>query len=73
MSSTKLSFTKWPRAADQTTLTTMNDYDDLDAYNGDSEHDMWVDFDYNENTGELPELFEESDTDEYIDNLNDWD
>lgn len=51
----------------------MNDYDDLDAYNGDSEHDMWVDFDYNENTGELPELFEESDTDEYIDNLNDWD
>ena len=51
----------------------MNDYDDLDAYNGDSEHDMWEDFDYNENTDELPELFEESDTDEYIDNLNEWD
>ena len=51
----------------------MNQYDDLDTYNGDAEHDMWVDFDYHENTGELPELFEESDLDNNLNNLNDWD
>lgn len=51
----------------------MNDYDDLDTYNGDPVHDGWVDFDYIENTGELSSLFEDSDLDEYIDNLNDWD
>ena len=60
----------------------MNDYDDLDAYNGDSEHNMWVDFDYNENTGELSvidsslaeqDIFDEPDLDTYINNLNDWD
>lgn len=51
----------------------MNQYDDLETYNGDSEHDMWVDFDYHENTSELPELFEESDLDNIVDNLNDWD
>lgn len=51
----------------------MNDYDDLDTYNGDPVHDGWVDFDYIENTGELSSLFEDSDLDEYFDNLNDWD
>lgn len=51
----------------------MDEYEDLDAYNGDTEHDMWVDFDYNENTGELSGLFEDSDIDSYINNLNDWD
>ncbi len=35
----------------------MNTYDDLDTYNGDTEHDMWVDFDNFENTG-LPDAFE---------------
>lgn len=30
----------------------MDEYDDLDTYNGDPVHDGWVDFDYNENTGE---------------------
>ena len=50
----------------------MDEYEDLDAYNGDTEHDMWVDFDYNENTGELSSPFEDSDLDQYIDNLNDW-
>ena len=39
----------------------MDEYDDLDTYNGDTEHDMWVDFDYNENTGELSDLFEDTD------------
>lgn len=29
----------------------MDEYDDLGTYNGDSVHDMWVDFDNYENTG----------------------
>lgn len=51
----------------------MDDYEDLDAYNGDTEHDMWVNFDYNENTGKLSGIFDDSDMDSYINNLNDWD
>ena len=51
----------------------MDEYEDLDAYNEDTEHDMLVDFDYNENTGELSGLFEDTDIDSYINNLNDWD
>ena len=51
----------------------MADYDDLDSYNGDPVHNCWVDFDYNENTDELSDLFDETDLDEFIDNLNDWD
>lgn len=39
----------------------------------DAQVDGWVDFDYNENTGELSGLFENTDLDEFIDNLNDWD
>lgn len=46
----------------------MNDYDDLDIYNGDAEHDMWVDYDYHINTDVLPE-----DIDDYVNNLNDCD
>lgn len=49
------------------------DFDDLDIYNGDTIHDMYVDSDYEINTGELPEVFDEADLDKYIDNLNDWD
>ena len=52
---------------------TMEEYEDLDAYNGDTEHDMWVDFDYNENTGGLSVIFDDTDLDQFIDNLNDWD
>lgn len=51
----------------------MDEYEDLDAYNGDATHDMNVDFDRYMNTGERAELFDETDFDEYIDNLNDWD
>ena len=29
----------------------MEEYEDLNEYNGDPEHDMWVDFDNYENTG----------------------
>ncbi len=35
--------------------------------------DMMVDYDYHINTGELPELFDESSVDDFIANLNDWD
>lgn len=51
----------------------MDEYDDLDAYNGDPVHDGWVDFGYNENTGELSGIFDDTDIDNYINNLNDWD
>ena len=27
--------------------------EDLETYNGDAEHDMWVDYDYHENTDEF--------------------
>lgn len=51
----------------------MDELDDLDAYNGNPEHDMWVDFTYQENTSELPDLFDDEAVDDYINNLNDWD
>lgn len=34
---------------------------------------MMADYDYHVNTGELPELFDESSVDNFITNLNDWD
>ena len=43
----------------------MDEYEDLDVHNGDAEHDMWVDFDYNENSGELSDIFEDADSDNY--------
>ena len=49
----------------------MNEYDDLDTYNGDPVHDGRVDFEYNKNTGEWSDLFEETDLAQFIDNLND--
>lgn len=48
------------------------DLDNLDIYCGDTEHDMWVDFDSYENTGE-PDVFSAPDIDEFINNLSDWD
>ena len=50
----------------------MDDYDELGSYNGDVEHDMWVDYDHYQNTGE-PDVFDEEDIDEIVDELNDWD
>ena len=35
--------------------------EDLETYNGDAEHDMWVDYDYHENTDELSEWFDDDD------------
>jgi len=52
---------------------TLMNYDDLDAYNGNTEHNSWVDFEYHESTGELSVLFDDTNIDGYINNLNDWD
>lgn len=51
----------------------MNEYEDLDIYNGDAVHDMEIDYDCHINTGKLPECFEDTDLDTFIDNLNDCD
>lgn len=50
----------------------MDENDELNTYNDDTVHDMWVDFDRYENTG-TPEVFDEDNLDNFIDNLNDWD
>ncbi len=36
--------------------------EDIDTYNGDTEHDMYVDYDYNENTSELEDIETHSQT-----------
>lgn len=45
----------------------MDELDDLATYNGDIEHDMWVDFSTEEYTGELDDLFEDSESDNFED------
>lgn len=50
----------------------MDEYEDLDTYNGDTEYDIWNDFDNCENTG-TPGFFNDTDPDELINNLYDWD
>lgn len=47
----------------------MDEYDDLDNYNGETTHDMWVDYDHYQNTGE-PDVFDEEDIDGIVDELN---
>lgn len=64
----------------------MKEIDDLATYNGNTEHDMWVDLttpalgsaalhlnidNRKEYTGELGEYFDDYETDDIIDNLND--
>lgn len=49
----------------------MDDYVDLNTYNRDSEHDMWIDL-YNYGHTGTPGVFDEDNLDEYIDTLN-WD
>lgn len=46
---------------------------DIEEYGENAVDDMMTDYDYHVNTGELPELFDESSVDEFIANLNDWD
>lgn len=50
----------------------MDDFE-LEEYSGNPVDDMMVDYDYHINTGDLPELFDESSVDDFIANLNDWD
>jgi|GEM_PF-1155502 hypothetical protein len=47
----------------------MDEYDDLSTYNGDVDHDMWVDFDNYENTG-TPDVFDETTPDHRIDDFD---
>lgn len=56
-------------------LLILNDImeDEYNDYGENALDDMMVDYDYHINTGELPELFDESSVDEFIANLNDWD
>ncbi len=51
----------------------MDELDDLGTYHGDTVHDMYVDDDYHINTGKLADEFGDSDLDNLINNLNDWD
>ncbi len=51
----------------------MYELDDLGTYNGDIVHDMEVDYDYHINTGKLANEFVDTDLDDFINNLNDWD
>lgn len=49
----------------------MEGYPNFNAYNGDAIHDMYVDSDYEINTSKHPEVFDEADFDDFIDNRND--
>lgn len=48
------------------------DFGDLGTYNGYTEQNMLVDFNNYEDAG-TPDVFDELDIDNFIDNLNDWD
>jgi hypothetical protein len=48
------------------------DYED-NEYGENAVEDMMADYDYHINTGDLPELFDESSVDDFIANLNNWD
>lgn len=37
----------------------MDEFDDLNTYNGDPVHDGWVDYSYHQNTGELSDFFDD--------------
>ena len=55
-----------------TVINDIDEYENLDLYNGDTVHDMWVDYDHYQNTGE-PDVFDKEDIDEIVDELNNWD
>lgn len=50
----------------------MTYYDNLYTYNGDTKHDMLMDFDNFENS-DSSDVFDESDINTIIETLNDWD
>ena len=47
--------------------------EELEDYGENTVDDMMVDYDYHINTGDRPELFDDSLVDDFIANLNDWD
>ncbi len=49
------------------------DYNELDFHNENLKDDGRVDFDYHQNTDELSYFLDDSDIDQFIDKLNDWD
>lgn len=48
----------------------MEQFDDLSAYNGDTGHDMWVDFTTHEYTGELEDIFDDCEDDDFVDDFD---
>lgn len=54
-------------------LHNMNVPENLDTHNGNPKHDSCVNFAYHENAGELSDLFDDTNMDEFINNLNDRD
>ena len=42
-------------------------------YGDNAVDDMMVDYGYHINTGDLPEIFDESSVDDFITTLNEWD
>lgn len=49
----------------------MQPTDELDSYNRDTEHDMWVNKDNFENSGN-PDVLDKTVLDNFIETLNDW-
>lgn len=47
--------------------------EEYSEYGENAVDDMMTDYDYHINTGDQPELFDESSVDDFISNLNDWD
>lgn len=48
-------------------------FEEYSEYGENAVDDMMTDYDYHINTGDQPELFDESTVDNFIANLNDWD
>ncbi len=47
--------------------------EEYNDYEENAVDDMMVDYDYHINTGDIPELFDDSSVDDFINSLNDWD
>ena len=50
----------------------MDEYEDLDVYNDDTIHNMWVDLDNIAHTG-ATRVCDDGSIADYINNLSDWD
>lgn len=51
----------------------MDELDNYDKHDDNPIYDMVVDYDYHINTGALASEFGNTDLDDFINNLNDWD